>query len=97
MASSGDRQTLSANGTTTFKKYIGPVVVSLTGTFGSGTAKIQKKDPSDAIVDIAGSSFTLATDTIFDFPKDQTNDLAVNLTGATGPSLVIVVQGRPEF
>ena len=94
MTSSGDRQTLSANGTTVFKKYRGPVALSLTGAFGSGTAKIQKKDPSDAIVDIANGSFSAVTDTIFDFPQGEVNDLAVNLAGSTGPALVVVLQGK---
>ena len=94
MSSSGDRQELSANGTTTFNKYRGPVSLSLSGTFGGGTAKLQRKDPSDAIVDVQGGSFTVVTDTIFDFPQGEVNDLAVNLAGSTGPALVIVTQGK---
>ena len=94
MAGSGDRQVLTADDTTTFNKYRGPVCLSLSGTFGGGTAKLQRKDPSDAIVDVQGGSFTAVTDTIYDFPQGEINDLAVNLAGSTGPALVTVIQGK---
>lgn len=94
MSSSGDRQVLTADSTTTFRKFIGPVRLSLTGTFGGGTAKLQTKDPSDAVIDVDGGSFTALTDTRFDYADDAINELAVNLAGAGGPSLKVWIQGR---
>ena len=91
---SGDRQTLSANGQTNAKRYIGPIRLSLSGTFGGGTATLQSKDPAGNWVDIANGAFTAVTDTIFDFPGDVGNTVRVNLTGSTSPALVIWVQGR---
>ena len=96
MAGSGDRQTLIADGTTTFRRFIGPVRLSLTNDFGTGTAKLQNKDPSDATVDVANGSFTAVTDTIFDFPVDEINEIAVNLAGSTAPDLDIWLQGHRQ-
>ena len=92
----GDRQTLTANGTTTFRRFIGPVRLSLTNDFGTGTAKLQCKDPSDATVDVANGSFTATTDTIFDFPVGAINELAVNLASSSGPDLDIWIQGHRQ-
>lgn len=90
---SGDRQTLAANGTTTVKLYNGPVRLSLSGTFGAGTAVLQALDPSGAAVDVVNGSFTAVTDTFFDFPTGAGNLLQVDLTGSTTPALVIWLQG----
>lgn len=92
MASSGDRQTLAADGQTTSVKTINPVRMSLTGTFGGGTAKLQVQDPNEAWVDVAGGSFTAVTDTLFDFPKMSVNDLRVDISGSTTPALVVWLQ-----
>ena len=93
MASSGDRQTLSADGTTLVRTFWGPVSLSLTGTFGGGTAKLQLIDPSGAAIDIAGGSFTAITDTYFDFPPNTKHDLQVNIASSTSPALVIYISG----
>jgi len=97
MASYGDRQTLSADGTTTFKKFIGPVRWSLTGSFGGGTAKLQARDPSSTassgvVVDIAEASATAAVDKVIDFPQGAVNWLATNIASSTTPSLVVWTQ-----
>ena len=94
MSSSGDRQVLTANGTTTFRKFIGPVRLSLTDDFGGGTAKLQTKDPSDATIDVDGGAFTALTDTRFDYADDAINELAVNLAGSTSPDLKVWIQGK---
>ena len=94
MAGTGNRQTLAADGQTDPKIFIGPIKLSLTGSFGTGTAKLQAKDPSGAFVDIATGSFAAATDTIFDFPVSDSNELKVDLAGATAPALVIWIQGK---
>ncbi len=90
----GDRQTLSADDDTDAKRYGGPVRLSLTGTFGGGTAKLQSVDPSGVAVDVAGGLFTAITDTYFDFPLAASNVLTVNLAGSTTPALVVWIQGR---
>ena len=92
MAASGNRQTLSADGNSVDRGTVGPVRLSLTGSFGGGAAKLQAKDPSGAYVDVAGGSFTAATDTMFDFPEHVQNQLRVNLAGSTTPALVIWIQ-----
>lgn len=94
MSSTGEIQTLSANGTTVFKKYSGPIHLSLTGGFGGGTAKLQTKDPNGDIIDVADASWTDVTNTLFDYPENSINSVAVNLAGATGPSLKVWVQGQ---
>lgn len=92
MAGKGDRQTLVADGNTVDTGTVGPVRLSLTGGFGGGTAKLQALDPSGAYVDVAGGSFTAATDTLFDFPEYAQNQLRVNINGSTTPTLVIWIQ-----
>lgn len=92
--SSGNRQTLTADGNTAARVYVGPVKLSITGSFGGGTAKLQVRDPSGALVDIANGGFTSATDTIFDFPDNSSNVLSVNVAGSTTPALAIWIQGR---
>lgn len=93
MATTGDRQTLSANGQTTPRNFVGPVRVSLTGTFGGGTFKMQAEDPTGVFVDVAGSDRTAADDFIIDFPPGGQNKLRGDLSGATTPALVIWNQG----
>ena len=93
MATTGDRQTLSADGQTTPRQYIGPVRISLTGDFGGGTLKIQAEDPSGAFVDVAGASRTAADDFLIDFPASAQNKLQSDLSGSTTPALVVWLQG----
>ena len=97
MASSGNRQTLGADGTTTFLPFVGLVHLSLTGGFGGGAAKVQWKDPAGNTVDIANGSFTTVTDSVFDFPPGTINELAVNLSGSTTPTLVVIFQEQNPF
>lgn len=92
MGSSGERLTLSADGNSTEYGTVGPVRMSLSGSFGGGTAKLQAKDPSGAWVDVAGGSFTIAADQLFDFPEHTQNQLRVNMAGSTTPTLVIWIQ-----
>ncbi len=97
MASSGNRQTLSADGDTLVDTYFGPVHLSITGGFGGGTAKLQIVDPSGAAIDVAGGSFTAITDTYFDFPPGTRNQLTVNVASSTTPTLVIIIRGQSKF
>ena len=93
MATSGDRQTLNANGQTTPRTYVGPVRVSCTGTFGGGTLKIQAEDPTAVFVDVDGTTKTAIGDFVIDFPPSAENRLQADLSGATSPALVIWIQG----
>ncbi len=94
MAGTGNRQTLAADGQTDSKVFVGPIRLSLTGSFGAGTAKLQCKDPSGVFVDIASGSFAAAADAIFDFPIAESNELQIDLAGATAPALVVWIQGK---
>lgn len=93
MATSGDKQTLSADGQTTPRNYVGPVRVSLTGTFGGGTLKIQAEDPTGVFVDVDDTAKTVIGDFVIDFPLSAENRLRADLSGATTPALVIWIQG----
>ena len=92
MASTGYIETLSADGNTTAQKVGGPVRLSLTGTFGGGTAKLQSITPAGNWVDVANGSFTAVTDTLFDFPVQANNELRVNIASSTSPALVVWIQ-----
>ena len=94
MASSGERQTLVADGNTEDVGTVGAVRLSLTGGFGGGTAKLQAQDPSGAYVDVDGGSFTAAGDTLFDFPANVQNQLRVNIASSTTPTLVVWIQSE---
>ena len=92
MAQVNYAETLTADGETTAQTCVGPVRLSLTGDFGSGTAVLQGRIPNGDYVAITGGSFTAATDTIFSFTAESKNDLRVSLSGATAPDLVVWLQ-----
>ena len=87
-----ERLTLSADGQTAWVVVVGPARVSITGTFGGGTAQIETKDPGGNAVDMADGSFTEAADKRIDFPPNSRNEIRVDLSGATSPALVVWVQ-----
>ena len=93
MATTGDKQTLSADGKTTARNYVGPVRVHLSGDFGGGTFKMEAEDPSGALVDVSGTSRTAADDFLIDFPPGAQNKINGDLSGSTTPSLVVWNQG----
>ena len=93
MTTSGDRQVLSADGQTVARKFVGPVRVSYSGTFGGGTAKIQAEDPSGVFIDVDGTSKTAVADFVIDFPPRAVNLLQTDLSGAITPSLKSWIQG----
>jgi len=92
MGSGGDRQTLVADGNSVARGVVGPVRLSLTGTFGGGTAQLQAMDPSGAWIAVANGAFIAVTDTVFDFPENVQNQLRINMSGSTTPALVIWIQ-----
>ncbi len=97
MASTGNVETLDKDSETQWVTTIGPLRLSLTGVFGSGTAKLQARTPEGTIVDVAEGSFTAATDTIFDFPARSETDVRVKLTGSSSPLLVVWLQGNAAY
>jgi hypothetical protein len=95
MASNGYTETLVADNQTTWQSFVGPIVLKLTGTsFGGGTAKLQERDIQGSTVDVASGSFTAATHTIVDYPAGSINELRVDLSGSTAPSLPVTIQGK---
>lgn len=92
MATTGNRQTLSADGQTTPRRFAGGVRIQLSGDFGGGTVTIEAEDPSGAFVPVVGSARTAADDFLIDFPSSE-NNLRTDLSGSTSPALVILIQG----
>jgi len=93
MASSGNKQTLSANGQSAWTRWQGPISISLKGNFGGGSAQLQVRVPDDIAENVANAAFTVAADHLLDYPEQAVNEVRVDLSGATGPSLRIWVQG----
>lgn len=91
---SGNKQTLTADGDTDVKQFVGPVRVVISGGFGGGTAKVQAIDPGGIAVDVVDGSFTAAADKLFDFPANSLNIVSVNLAGSTAPVLAVWLQGK---
>jgi len=92
MSTTGYEETLSADGQTTAQNIGGPVRLSLTGDFGTGTAKLQAQTPTGNWVDVANGSFTAATDKLFDFPVQANNKLRVDISSSSSPALVVWLQ-----
>ena len=85
-------ETLSADGQTNWTSIKGPVWVSLSGTFGGGTAIIQRKNSAGTAVAIVGESHTVIADRVIDFPSDSVNDVRVAITGSSSPALACSLQ-----
>ena len=92
MAGSGNKQTLTADGQITAVRVVGPTRVSLSGTFGGGTAKIRAKDPDGSFIDLVGMSYVGAADETINFPPNAVNDVDVDISGSTTPVLVVWIQ-----
>ncbi len=92
MASSGERIVMIVDGQTVEVGCVGKIRLSLSSSFGGGTAKLQARDPSGAYVDVAGAAFTVAADQTFDFPDFCQNQVRIDLTGSTTPALVVWIQ-----
>ena len=92
MSGSGSIETIEGDGNGTAALTVGPVRLSLTGDFGTGTATLQAETPSGAYVAVDGGAFTDVTDTIFDFPENSRNKLRIVVSGSTNPELVVWIQ-----
>ena len=92
MSQVSNSQTLTANGNTTAVAAVGPVVLVLTGDFGSGTAQLQARPPGGSYIDLPDGSFTAAAAKVFNFPAATKNDYRISLSGATSPDLDVLIQ-----
>ena len=90
-------ESLTVDGSTTFQKCVGPVWVSLSGGFGGGTAKIQRKNAAGTAVDIAGESHTVVADRLIDFPEYAVNEVRVNIASSTSPTLAVSLQWTSPY
>lgn len=93
MADNEHREVLTGDGQTVAKTFRGPVWISLSGTFGGGTAKVRSQDESGAFVNIIGATFNAPVDQLLDFPPGAKNVLDIDLAGSTTPSLITNLQG----
>jgi hypothetical protein len=64
------------------------------GTFGGGTCKLQIEDNDGTFRDIANASHTAAADQIVRFPQRARSLVKANLSGATTPSLTVMIRGE---
>lgn len=87
-------QSLSADGNTTAVKFDGGKgTLSVWGTFGSGTAKLQRSVDNSTWIDVSGASFTANGQINFECAACY---LRVNLAGSTTPSLNVQIAGYFE-
>jgi hypothetical protein len=63
----------------------GRAAIALTGTFGSGTAAIEKRMESGSAIGVASGAFSTETTAHLDIGSQC--DVRVTLAGATAPSL----------
>lgn len=89
---SGLSQTITVDGSTDWVKVTGPAMVSMSNSFGTGTATIQFKDQADAAIALAGETHTVAADRLIDYPAGAKNELRVNLASSSSPDLDVVIQ-----
>ena len=90
-------ETLSADGSTSYAKVKGACWVSLSGTFGGGTATIERKNAAGTAVAIAGESHTVAADRLIDFPDKSVNEVRVTIASSTTPALAVSMQWSSPF
>jgi len=84
--------TLTEDSSTGWSSVKGPIWVSLSGTFGGGTAVIQRKNSAGAAVAIVGESHTVIADRVIDFPSDSVNEVRVTISGSSSPALAVSMQ-----
>ena len=86
--------TLSANGDTEEVLVHGACHFHVSGTFGGGTCKLQVEDNNGVFQDIANASHTVAADQIVRFPQRARSVVKANLSGATTPSVTVMIRGE---
>ena len=85
-------ETLSADGSTAWTPIKGPCWVSLSSSFRGGTATIQRKNKAGAAVAIVGEAHTVIADRVIDFPEKSVNEVRVNISGSSSPTLATSIQ-----
>lgn len=85
---------VTANGQTqTFDVRSGKLHVHISGTFGSGTAKLQmKSDSGTDWLDLQGASWSAAADDIVELGPQSVNTVRLDLSGATSPDLTVILR-----
>lgn len=82
---------LATNGSTAWFPVTGPVWVSVSGTFASSTAVIQRKNAAGTAVTVTVPTTitqTAAYDAYLEFPDNAVNELRVTTSGATSTPAV---------
>lgn len=90
-----EQQSLAADGQTT-KVYFsgGRGTMTVFGTFGGGTVKLQRSvDNGTTWIDVSGASVTANGQTNFEFSACY---LRADLSGATTPSVTVEIAGYVE-
>lgn len=91
--STGNTFTFTADGNSPEFTMRGPIRLSLTGTFGGGTATLQAKVPqTTTFIDVVNGAFTSPTDKRIDWPKAAKTVVRVNVSGSTTPNLLAWLQ-----
>lgn len=88
-----DLQSLTANGNTNGVFVVGPVRVTVQGTWGSGATKVQEQNSDGAWRDVPNTGMTANDAVLIQYPPGAQNYIRVNLSGASGPSLTVITQG----
>tara|TARA_B100000902_G_scaffold397076_1_gene459777 strand:- start:755 stop:1036 length:282 start_codon:yes stop_codon:yes gene_type:complete len=87
---------ITANGTTDFQTVVhGPIHVSLTGTFGSGSVALEQRDAKGNAVAIysGGSAITATANNDLYLSLYQGDTVRLNLTGASSPDIQYKITG----
>lgn len=84
--------TFSANGNSPEFQARERVHVSVSGTFGSGTATVQWRGDDGTWRGLASAVFTTAADQVIDLPNKTNTILRWNLAGATDPSVFAAIR-----
>ncbi len=72
-----------------YRVHGGELHVHVSGTFGSGTVKIQFVADNGVYKDIAGAAWTAAADELIDLGNQQSYTVRAVLSGSTAPSLFL--------
>lgn len=86
--------TLAADGDTAEVEVHGACHFHVSGNFGGGTCKLRIEDNDGTFRDISNASHTTAADQIVRFPQRSRSVVKANLSGATTPSLTVMIRGE---
>ncbi len=87
--------TLTGNGNTIARQCRNNLAITIRGTYGSGTAKVQVSDSSDGtFVDVVNGNFDSGSNVKI---VNWNGWVRVNLSGATSPSLYVSMTKPSEL